>query len=76
MIRSLLACTALAALAATAAPNSFAGGTIEIDEDRSVTFGAGLRSAFTRIQFLFSYAYCFRRLIDCQKQNRPPRALF
>ena len=50
MTRSLLACTALAALAATAAPNSFAGGTIEIDEDRSVTFGAGLRSAFTRIE--------------------------
>ena len=30
MAGSLLACTALAALAATAAPNSFAGGDIDV----------------------------------------------
>lgn len=35
MTRSLLACTALAALAATAAPNSFASGTIEGHLDKS-----------------------------------------
>ena len=37
-------------IAATAAPRAFAGGTVEIGEHHSVTFGAGPRSAFTHIE--------------------------
>ena len=50
MSRSFLACVTLVAAAAVAPPGAFAGGTIEVGEDHTVTFGAGLRSAFTSIE--------------------------
>ena len=49
MKRPFLACVALAA-AFLAPQGALAGGTIEVGEDHSVTFGAGLRSAFTSIE--------------------------
>ena len=43
--RGLLA-TALLALVVAAAPAAFAGGTIEVGEDHSVSFGAGMRAGY------------------------------